>query len=849
MRKIVGWFVGVFLAFALGYTLLPKGFSLMIAWLGPVFGTSLHILLAMIYLLFADPFKETTLAVIWGAVGLVTGLVVRKRIAGLLTGIQVYPTMLVFVGLAGFRMFKIFESMNITLANVLLAFPPTPKGATLTSILTAPLVSDIFAKVQATPLTSPGQIVPLATNLVTTLILPNIAKNLIIVAVLALVGGEIGYRIENLNRRRIEGLRLKWSGRSAQAGSISPAGAIKALGLVMIVSLLLVNANIARVAATSAPLGQAPPDYFIEALAGEVSPEGHAFITVFFGDTLKMTIPVNPSSSAFTGAMAMLLVSQENSALIMESTMSSLQPIVQDPTLRLILAEIARYQNLMPPTFLITAYIDVSGDVAQQRAAEAANLFSTGYGITPALSLIISTPVPVGTHTVTTAIYGSDTPLSALVDKFYTSLPDRDGLVDFVRPNWDKLIPGRTAGGPQGALVVSGFMTPKYVVDLINEFGASELGYAKDYLPADVVAPMTVLGLRSSWAYYFHSSPEEFTFNIATFLQATQAIKFSTQADVSSIATIVPDAATNLPQIHLVTTLPSSAVTSALQIAFPKNPTPVVTTLSTGAPVAASLIAVDYTYRFPLQLKAVKTVSPSEGDPGVWIKVTITITNDDDTAAENVVLDDTKLFSYYPTSAKLVEGSATMKWSRIAGKVGTQPGKVEHTYTAQLSREGGYTFPGTVVSYEWGGKSYKATSEPLFVTVRALSVFGLIATGIPVAWKTSVDAVNMIPGLQGMGSTVVPAIIIVVALIIVFDAYRNYRKWLRGPKPKKGKGEEAEAPPQPPPPAAPAPQAPTTQVVIQVQAPQPAPTAFCPACGAPVKVGDTFCSKCGRSLQ
>jgi hypothetical protein len=821
----------------------------MISWLGPVFGTSLHILLAMIYLLFADPFKETTLAVIWAVVGLVTGLVVRKRIAGLLTGIQVYPTMLVFVGLAGFRMYKIFEGMNITLANVLFAFPPTPKGATLSAILKAPLISDIFAKVQATPITSLGQIMPLVTDLATTLILPNIAKNLAIVAVLALVGGEIGYRIENLNRRRIENLRLKWSGRSAKAASASPSGTIRVLTLVMVISLLLVGTNIVKASATPAPLGQAQPDYFIEAITGEVTIEGHVFITVFFGDTLKMTIPVNPSSQAFTGAMTMLLVSQENSALVMESTMSSLQPIVQDPTLKMILTEIARYQNLMPPTFLIAAYIDVPGDVALQRAAEAANLFSSGYGITPGLSLIISTPVPVGTHTITTALYGSDTPLSAVVDKFYASLPDRDGLVEFVRPNWDKLIPGRSSQSPPGAMVISGFVIPKEVVTMIDAFGASELEYAKDYLPAEMTAPMTVLGLKSGWPYHKTSSPETHTFSIASFLQATQAIQFSSQADVSTIATIVPDATTNLPQFHIVTTLPSSVVTSALQTAFPKSPTPIVTTLQTGAPVAASLITVDFTYRFPLQLKVLKTVSASEADPGGLIKVTVTIINEDDTAAENVLLDETKLFSYYPTSAKLVEGSATMKWSRIAGKVGTQPGRAEHTYTVQLSKEGGYTFPGAAISYQWGGKSYSVVSESLLVTVRAPSIFVLIAAGIPTAWKTSVDAVNMIPGLQGMGSTVVPAIIIVVALIIVFDAYRNFRKWLRGPKPKRSKGEEAEAPPQPPPPAAPAPQVPTTQVVVQIQAPQAAPTVFCPACGAPVKVGDTFCSKCGRSLQ
>ena len=845
MRKIVGWLVGVFLAFTLGYSYLPKGFSLMVSWLGPVFGTSFHVLLAMVYLLFADPFKETTLIVIWVIVGLVTGLVVRKRIAGLITGIEVYWTMLVFIGLAGLRMFQVFQGLNLTPANALLALPPTPKGASLSAILSAPLVSDIFQKVQTTSITSLGEIMPLATNLLTTLILPNIAKNLALVVVLSVVGGEIGFRIENLNRGRIESLRLKWSGRSVKAALVSPTRVAKAVVLVMVVSLLLVNAGSVKVAAAPAPLGQAPTDYFVEALAGEVSPEGHVFVTVFFGDTLKMTIPVNPASPAFNGAMAMLLVSQENSALIMQSVMSSLQPMVQDPTLLMVLTEIGRYQNLMPSTILISAYIDVSGDVAMQRSTEAASLFSAGYGMTPGLSFIASTPVPVGTHTVIASIYGTDAPLSSLADKFYASLPDRDGLVEFVRPNWNRLIPGKVAGGPTGAIVVGGFMIPKPIVNLIDEFGATELKYAKDYLPGDATVPMAVLGLRSAWTSFFHSSPDAHTFNIATFLDATQAIKFSSQASVSTLATIVPDITTNLPQIHLVTTLPSSTVASALKTAFPNNPTPIVNTVQTGAPVALNLITVDYTYRFPLQLKVLKTLSSLEVDRGQRIKVSIAIVNDDTDAADNVVLDDSKLFSYYPSSAKIAQGSATMKWSRIPGKVGDQPGKVEYTYEVELTREGGYTFPGATVSYQWGGKSYTATSDQLFVTVRSPNVLQLIASGIPVAWKTSVDTVNMVPGLQGMGVPIVSAVIGVIALIIVFDAYRNFRKWLRGPKPKKG--AEAEAPPPPPPPAAPAP---TTQVIVQVQAPQPPPTTYpCPGCGAPIKPGDTFCSNCGRSLR
>ncbi|RJS78740.1 hypothetical protein CW711_04595 [Candidatus Bathyarchaeota archaeon] len=65
MRKIAAFMLGSVATFTVGVSIVPVEFKYIIDWLAPLFGESLRVLLSMIFILFGDPFKFTTLIILW----------------------------------------------------------------------------------------------------------------------------------------------------------------------------------------------------------------------------------------------------------------------------------------------------------------------------------------------------------------------------------------------------------------------------------------------------------------------------------------------------------------------------------------------------------------------------------------------------------------------------------------------------------------------------------------------------------------------------------------------------------------------------------------------------------------
>jgi hypothetical protein len=82
MRKFLALAVCWILAFSAGYMILPSSATGLINWLSPVFGTSLHVTLSTLFLLFGDPLVYTSLALAWGIVGFVGGFIIPRSTGG-----------------------------------------------------------------------------------------------------------------------------------------------------------------------------------------------------------------------------------------------------------------------------------------------------------------------------------------------------------------------------------------------------------------------------------------------------------------------------------------------------------------------------------------------------------------------------------------------------------------------------------------------------------------------------------------------------------------------------------------------------------------------------------------------
>jgi hypothetical protein len=113
MRKFLALAVCWILAFSAGYMILPSSATGLINWLSPVFGTSLHVTLSTLFLLFGDPLVYTSLALAWGIVGFVGGFIIRKRLGSVLTMPTIYGGQSLVFSLAGFRLFQVVSAMEL----------------------------------------------------------------------------------------------------------------------------------------------------------------------------------------------------------------------------------------------------------------------------------------------------------------------------------------------------------------------------------------------------------------------------------------------------------------------------------------------------------------------------------------------------------------------------------------------------------------------------------------------------------------------------------------------------------------------------------------------------------------
>lgn len=234
MRKLLATIVCWFLAFGLGFTFIPPSFNLLIGWLGPVFGTSLRLVLSTIFLLFADPFVYTTLIIIWAAVGFIGGLIIRKRIGSVLSMLLVYTGQFLIVGLSGFHIFDIIQKTGIlqqfSIEKILTLFPPVPRGLSLNTLLNVPIAAEIIPKL-------PTQIESLTTDTIINILLStvvlNIVKNIIILCISALVGCEVGKLIGKV-------LRPKKKGSDVGTAKVRVKSQIRNLKKIMLLMVLLI---------------------------------------------------------------------------------------------------------------------------------------------------------------------------------------------------------------------------------------------------------------------------------------------------------------------------------------------------------------------------------------------------------------------------------------------------------------------------------------------------------------------------------------------------------------------------------------------------------------------------------
>ncbi|MHA1735431.1 MAG: CARDB domain-containing protein [Candidatus Thorarchaeota archaeon] len=158
---------------------------------------------------------------------------------------------------------------------------------------------------------------------------------------------------------------------------------------------------------------------------------------------------------------------------------------------------------------------------------------------------------------------------------------------------------------------------------------------------------------------------------------------------------------------------------------------------------------------FPPLVTISRTFSSESTSPGGSVQVTVTVTNEGETAIDNVQIVDDGIGDIYTTIA--VSGTTSTTVPSLG------PGEsATITYTVTFQNEGSYTFPKASVTYEYQGRTYTKTTTADGYTV-VQDVGGLVGEIISDGWPYTggilgliallgvVQVVNLAKGMKGGG--------------------------------------------------------------------------------------------------
>jgi len=789
MRKILAFIACSVWVFGLGFTLLPISFSLLTGWLGPVFGTSVHILLAMIFILFGDPLAFPTLIGIWVVTGFVCGLIVRRRLGSIFSASLVFSAMFFVTIIAALRIFEIVEGVGLLgdFAKFLDVIPPPPPGTTLGTIFAAPILNDIYAFLQKMSPESLGAPTDILSPLIGILIF-NLAKNLSLIVLSALAGCETGKLAERLllHKAKLE------SGVGGNKLDAITSRLRKLLRRQHAASFFLVCALVASTISPAA--GDSGNDsYYAEAIFGFAAPDGTAYLASTFIDSDMAFTPIELSAPAFENAVVGILITQDTDA-------AGLHPILTSPSAlgelipmdipESFLLELGRYYELVPRTLLLSIYIEDEVNVSRQKADLAASSFSAAFGTS--LRYLTSFPQEMkigGTmYNIVLYIYQSDTPASMVGRNIMDALPvHRNGFAELIGSAYESGIftPHATTLSANGTIMMAGFFSSSMILNLLETVESEQLDLIRTILPSSET-PTPMLGIFSYWANRFHSSSFFHAFNINDLLNNTRPIQFSPDATMSFVLTATSNATiedgkvtSQQPVVNVITSadLNKPEFKPAMEVIQSLNATASLTVsyAEKGSLILPQDLTVNFVQVMPLNLRVEKLVTFNELDIGQIVEITVRIINNDDTdAAENVTLDDSLLVQYYGSSIEPLEGSLTHTWAQVP-----KNSSETHTYSIMLKREGIYTLPPAQVTYDYVSNTYSAKSNYIYVKVRPSPLPNLLLSAVPSAWGVLVRTLDRVPSLRGSGFLILSCLTIAILGVLSFNEYRNLRKWIR----------------------------------------------------------------------
>ena len=770
MRKTFAYFLGVFLVFTLGYLLLHPAFLLIADWLGPLFGSPLLVALMSAFLLFGDPLRFAVLSALWGGVALLGGLIIRRRVGAVATMVAVF---LFFLSVLAASVLNIVQTVQAPelmggQQSPLSLLPPFPKGMSLARLVEAPiigrLIDPILGLVEAG---RPEGARELVMGVVTPLLI-DFAEKIVIICLAALVGAEVGRRVEDRFTPWSESLRIKLGGKPRPGLSSGVSAARRVVPLTILI-LILLSVGVSAVPPRAASRG----GYFSENLIGFVDDDGGGYVAALFLDSDMSVGGFDMGSPEVEGLLATALVSQD-------SILDAIPDIEYMPKG----FDIGSIQSLMPPTALVMVYVDVPPEVAEERAGVISSAFSDAFGIGLRQLIAFSPPLPEeGVEEmpqVSIVVYQSSDELGGMAEAYLNLFPvERGGLAEVMAEAHrnGRLTPEAIPGSPDGAVLFAGFINLATAGRYLPLEELDRLNVSRPILPS-FDATLGFSGGVSYWESGVQSPPDAHSFDILRLFGVESPVSFSSEADFSNLILVAPNRTLEAGDegpgraIKLVTTAPLTDPQFGQMIQELARWI-TVTVMSPGSLLDPSHFRVDFSALLPLNVQVSKQVTPQATSTNGEVQVTVTVENSDDYPMENVVLDDGGTVLGYPTSVSVTSGSTRETWSAL------QPGESRTlTYTLRLGPGGVYTLRPATVQYVYEEETFSASSDPAEVRVSHPSALAFVIDGVAATWASTARALDTFTG--GNGSILLMASTLAWVVVLAFMEYRGFRKWLSG---------------------------------------------------------------------
>ncbi len=769
MRKTAAFFLGLFLVLTLGYATLHPAYVLMSDWLGPVLGSSLLSVFTIVYLLLGDPLSFFMVAFIWGGVSILGGMIIRRRAGAVLTMMLVFVFLVPLLAANVFDMVQSFPGLmeGDGDENPFEMIPPLPEGLTFAQLYEAPIIGMVLEEVIDIGSSFGGGEMPdpmgIAYSMVSTLAV-GVAAKLLIIVVTAILGVEVGKRLEVMLAPQSESLRLSLGGKPRPGGS-PPAAPVQPVAF-LVLFMLVLSSFFAFL-----PLGLGADDeFYSENMMGYVDDSGTAYVGDVFLDSEGSIGGMDWGGSATENLMGALMLTRDG---MDESLLEGFG---------MGLGEIGSMINLIPETMMAAIYVDIPPEEAESLSGPISDAFSSEYGVDfnplftfnpPIMGDENATGLPLQ---ISIVLYQTDADFSEMADGIVDALSENGGLADLISEAVSNgaLIPGQGEGSADGSAFMAGFFNLDLITSRLGEEAIPE--EMKEFIPLDLEGPLTFTGGVSYWEDGIAYEEDGETLDLLGLLGIEDEVTFSPESDMSNFLVVtgdIFDPEGEEPNMKLVTSLPLDDLMSGLFNESFIDPG-IVTVIEPGGTIDPSSLELGVSgLTLPLNVKITKAVSDARVKEGSRVEVTITIQNNDDVAMLNVELDDGGSISSYSLSSRLTSGSTSGYWPRI------DPGESETiSYSIELENSGVYSLSPAEMSYVSEDVSFVKSSDKAEVRVALTQGTGIVFQTLGVFWGVLETLLDQVTG--GSGLMMLTGAILVLGGLLAFLEFRGFRKWIQG---------------------------------------------------------------------